>query len=222
MILLKYLFIFCMFSIVGWIIELLFRSTVNKRIINPGFMTGCVVPIYGFGAIILNLLCTTFLNVNYNAILIFVISFILLSLLELSTGWLLMKLFNTRLWDYSDCKCNINGFVCLKFSIVWALFALIYFYFVFPWINDYANSFINNTYCLFSLGIFYGAFLVDLFISIDLLNKLKEYSLIIKQTIILEKIKFESIKTSTRKKFWNAVYPYISTNKFLKDKMKKK
>ncbi len=219
---LRYLFIFCVFSIFGWVIELFFRSAVNKKIINPGFMTGCVVPLYGFGAIILNLLCILFFNVNYNVIFIFIVSFILLSLLEFVTGLLLLKIFNTRLWDYSNCKLNINGFICLKFSFIWAIFALVYYYFIFPWMNDYAINFVSNTYCLFSLGIFYGAFLVDLSISINLLTKLKQYSYIIKQTIILEKVKLESIKTSTRKKFWNAIYPYISTNKFLKDKLKKK
>ena len=224
MLLLKYLFIFLVFSVVGWIIEFLYRSLMTKEIVNPGFMTGCVVPLYGFGAIILNILCKFFSNVSFSisTISIFILSIILLSSLEYITGYILFKFFNMKLWDYSNRKLNINGFVCLRFSLVWGILALIYYYFIFPWINDFTLKFLNNRFCLFSLGILFGTFIVDLFISIDLLKKLKEYSKNIQQIIDLEKIKIDSITNSTRKKFWKAIYPYISTNKFLKDKIKKK
>ena len=224
MLLLKYLFIFLVFSVVGWIIEFLYRSLMTKEIVNPGFMTGCVVPLYGFGAIILNILCKFFSNVSFSisTISIFILSIILLSSLEYITMYILFKFFNMKLWDYSNRKLNINGFVCLRFSLVWGILALIYYYFIFPWINDFTLKFLNNRFCLFSLGILFGTFIVDLFISIDLLKKLKEYSKNIQQIIDLEKIKIDSITNSTRKKFWKAIYPYISTNKFLKDKIKKK
>lgn len=222
--LLKYLFIFCMFSVVGWVIELVFRSICNKKIINPGFMTGCVLPIYGFGAIILSVISNLFLNIDcdYKAFIVFSLSMLVLTTLEYLSGYIILKLFNLRLWDYSDNKLNINGFVCFKFSIVWGLMALLFYYLIFPWLNDYAFNFINNSFCLFSLGIFYGVFLIDLFVSIDLLKKIKNYSKTIKEIIILEKIKLDSIRLSTTKKFWKAIYPYIYINKFLKDKMKKK
>jgi len=71
----EYLFIFCLFSVVGWILEFAYRSIVNKKIINPGFMSGCVVPLYGFGAVILNIICSLFNGVesNYKVIVIFCI-----------------------------------------------------------------------------------------------------------------------------------------------------
>ena len=140
MIVLKYLFIFLLFSVVGWILELIYRSLITKKIVNPGFMTGCVVPLYGFGAIILNFVCKFFLDVDFkiSIVSIFIISMILLSTLEYITGYILFKFFNMKLWDYSDQKFNINGFVCLKFSFVWGFLSLIYFYFVYSWINDYA------------------------------------------------------------------------------------
>lgn len=223
MVFLKYLFIFCLFSVVGWILELSFRSISTKKFVNPGFMSGCVLPIYGFGAVILNIICTLSLELkfNYKILLIFLLSTIILSLLEFISGYVLLKFFHLRLWDYSDIKFNIKGFICLRFSFVWGLLSLIYYYLVFPWINNYTTIFISNIFCLFALGIFFGVFLIDLFISIDLLKKLNEYSIAIKEIINLEKIKIDSIRKSTRKKFWKAIYPYISTNKFLKDKLKK-
>ena len=224
MLILKYLFLFCMFSVIGWILELLYRSIVTKKIVNPGFMTGCVVPLYGFGVIILNILCTLFTKINsdYKVIFIFILSVILLSILEYITGYMLLKFFNLKLWDYSMRKFNIKGFVCLKFSFTWGILSLVYYYLIFPWINEYAIKFISNSFCLFSLGMFFGVFLIDLFVTIDLLKKLKEYSFAVKHIINLEKLKLESIRKSTRSKFIKSIYPYLATNKFLKDKIKKK
>ena len=66
------------------------------------------------------------------------------------------------LLDYSDRKLNINGFVCLKFSLVWGFLSILYYFFIFPWINDYALMFLNNSFCLFSLGMLAVTFSIDL------------------------------------------------------------
>ena len=50
-------YLFFIGSVLGWVIELLFRNIVhhNKKWVNPGFCTGPYLPIYGFG------LCTLYL-----------------------------------------------------------------------------------------------------------------------------------------------------------------
>ena len=220
----KYLFIFCLFSVIGWILELGYRSIVTKKIVNPGFMTGCVVPLYGFGAVILNLLCNLLVPIEseYKVILVFLFSVILLSTLEYVTGLMLLKLFNLKLWDYSKRKYNYKGFICLEFSFVWGLLSLIFYIFIFPWLNVFAINFVKNNIGIFFLGIFIGVFVIDLCVSINLLNKLSKYADEIKQTINIEKIKLEARLENRKKKFLNAIYPCLSTNKFLKDKIKKR
>lgn len=222
MIFFKYLFIFCLFSVVGWVLELGFRSITTKKLVNPGFMTGCVVPLYGFGAVILNLVCNLFVPIEseYKVIIIFVLSIILLSILECITGYILLKFFKLRLWDYSKLKYNYKGFICLEFSILWGLLSLIFYTFVFPWINEFYMNFVSNSVGLFLLGLFVGIFLIDLCVSINLLNKLTKYANDIRETINIEKIKLEARRETNRKKFFNAIYPYISTNRFLKDRIK--
>lgn len=223
MIFLKYLFIFCLFSVVGWILEFGFRSITTKKIVNPGFMSGCVVPLYGFGVVILNLLCNLFVRVetNYKIIVIFILSVILLSVLECVTGYILLKFFNLRLWDYSSSKLNYKGFICAEFSLIWGFLALVFYIFIFPWINEFALKFVNNSICLFFLGIFIGVFLIDLFVSINLFNKFIKYASEMREAINIEKLKLDARMKTKRKKFLNAIYPYVSTNRFLKDKIKK-
>lgn len=224
MIFFKYLFIFCLFSIIGWILEMFYRSYTNKKFINPGFMTGCVVPLYGFGAVILNLVCNLFVPIEtaYKSLIIFILSVTLLSILECITGYFLLKFFNLRLWDYSKEKYNYNGFICLKFCVIWGFLSLIFYTFIFPNLNNIALNFINSNIGLFSLGVFVGVFIIDLCVSVNLAGKLTNYAKEIKETIDVEKLKLESRMNVRRKKIWNAIYPYVSTNKYLKDKINKR
>ena len=186
-------------------------------------MTGCVVPIYGFGAIILNIICELFssINSNYKVLFIFFSSIILLSMLEFLSGFILYKFMNLRLWDYSSYKYNYKGFICLDFSLVWGLLALIFYLFIYPSLNGIISFVISSKLCIFLLGIYIGIFLIDLCLSIDLVKKLKIYSNLVKEIVDIEKIKLEARVEVSRKKLLNAIYPYISINKYLKEKLKK-
>lgn len=222
MVFFKYLFIFCLFSVVGWILELVYRSIDMKKFINPGFMSGCVVPLYGFGAVIMNIICNLFSNIqsSYKVILIFIISVILLSILEFISGFIMLKFFHLKLWDYSMYKYNYKGFICLEFSFIWGLLSLVFYWFIYPWLDSFSLNIINSNIGLFSLGIFIGIFIIDLCVSIQLLNRLTKYANDIKEIINVEKLKIDVRMKTNRKKFWNAIYPYISTNKFLRDRIK--
>lgn len=219
--LLKYLFIFAIFSVVGWILEVAYRSYHNKKFINPGFLSGCAIPLYGFGAVIINLLCTLVININnsHKLILISIVSILLLTLLEFITGRVMIDLFHVRLWDYSNEKLNYKGIICLKFSLIWGVLAIIYYKLFYSWINTFAIEFISDNYKIFILGIFYGIFIIDLSISINLLSKLTKYSKNIKKIINLENFKIDTLKEGS-KKIWNKIYPYTHINKYLKDKIK--
>ena len=223
MIFLKYLFIFSLFSIVGWILEFIYRSIISKKIVNPGLMTGCVLPLYGFGAIILNLICILFDNIhsNYKIIIIFVLSTIILSLLEFISGYFLYKFMHLKLWDYTNNKFNIKGFICLSYSLIWGILSLIFYFFIYKWINPLSIILIKSPIVILVLGIYLGIFIVDLCVSIDLLSKLRKYAVSIKEIINIEKLKIDSRMKVNRKKFFNAIYPYVSINRFIKDKLKK-
>lgn len=217
----KYLFIFALFSIIGWILELIYRSLVTKKLVNPGFMSGCVVPLYGMGTIILNIICIIISKSNFNnkVLLIFITSVFLLTLLEFICGYVSLKCFNIRLWDYRKRKINYKGFVCLEFSIIWGLLGVLYYLTVYPHIDNISLNFINSTLGIFTLGMFLGIFIIDLSVSIKLLNRLIRYAKEIEQIINIEKIKLEARINIRKKKFLNAIYPYISTNRYLKEKI---
>ena len=58
-------------------------------------------------------------------IAVFVMGVILTSLLEYVTATILEKLFHAKWWDYSNLPFNINGRICLLFSIFWGALTLL-------------------------------------------------------------------------------------------------
>ena len=84
---------FFLYSFLGWAMESLYISVLQRKIINTGFLHGPFCPIYGFGAVVLYVLL---INLKGNIIAIFCKEFLVLSLWEYFVGFLLEKLFNTK------------------------------------------------------------------------------------------------------------------------------
>jgi len=115
------IYYFAIFSVFGWILEVVFRSVKNRRLVNPGFLMGFYLPIYGFGALVI-LAGHTILE-SYSLPIRALFYFVSLAGLELIAGVAIERIFHTRLWDYRDKRFNIRGHVCLLFAIYWTLLA---------------------------------------------------------------------------------------------------
>jgi len=117
------LLFFTIYSFLGWMMESVFASINERKIINRGFLTGFFCPIYGFGAVLILQSSKWVANVfeNYFTALIINILFavILVTVLEYITGFLLEKIFNCKWWDYSHNVLNIHGYICLQYSLLW-------------------------------------------------------------------------------------------------------
>lgn len=114
---------FFLYSFLGWAIESLYISFLQRKVINTGFLHGPFCPIYGFGAVVLYALL---IKLKGNIISIFCTGFLVLSVWEYFVGFLLEKIFKTKYWDYSKNKFNINGRVCLLNSIYWGFLSIFF------------------------------------------------------------------------------------------------
>lgn len=132
---LRLLLYFIIYSFFGWIIESVFKSILQKKIVNSGFLHGPFCPIYGFGAIIMLLFLEPF---KQNIIVLFLVSFFVLSVWEYIVGWFLEKKFNTKYWDYTDNFLNIKGRVCLQNSTFWGILGVVFT----VWIHPFTMKFI--------------------------------------------------------------------------------
>jgi len=123
---------FFIYSFFGWILESVYKTIYEKKWVNSGFLYGPLCPIYGTGAIIMILFLSSFKN---NIFLLFLVAVIVLSIWEYFVGWLLEKLFNTKYWDYSNNRFNIQGRICMFNSIVWGILGVIFIGLVHPTIE---------------------------------------------------------------------------------------
>ncbi len=161
---------FMIYSMLGWLIESLYVSIANKRLINSGFLFGPYCPIYGLGSLIVLFLLSSF---HHNILLLFILSFLLTSILEYFTSYILEKLFGVLWWDYSKMKFNIKGRVCLLNSILFGIMSLIVTYLVHPIIYNFIES--NSNTVLTIMFIFLlSVLIIDLFYSVKRLIRFKQ------------------------------------------------
>ena len=117
----------------GWVMESIVRTIAEKKIINTGFLHGPICPIYGIGAIIM---ITLLSGLKDAPVLLFLISFIVLTIWEYLVGVLLEKLFQTKYWDYSDHKFNYKGRICLTNSLAWGILGVLFTKYIHPFIEQ--------------------------------------------------------------------------------------
>jgi len=116
------IYYFVIFSVLGWIIESIYRSANNRRFVNPGFLKGPYLPIYGLGALLILAGHTLLISHPLPTRVLFY--FIGLTSMEYATGVAFEKVFRIRLWDYSNQRFNLGGHVCLRFAVYWTLLAV--------------------------------------------------------------------------------------------------
>lgn len=118
----KILAYFIIYSVVGYIIETLFgivtKGTWESR---QSFLYGPFCAIYGLGASIMIIFLHKY-SKRYNTL--FLGGFIVGSIVEYLVSWIGELILGVKWWDYSDMSLNINGRICVFFSIFWGFLAL--------------------------------------------------------------------------------------------------
>lgn len=163
------IYFFIIYSFLGWIIEIIYTFFKRKKFINRGFLFGPFCPIYGFGIIFLINLLQPFFS---QPLLIFIGTIIITSTIEYSTGFILDKIFHTHWWNYSQEPFNLNGYICLRFSLYWGIFGTLFLYFIHPYIQNLVIKLdLNNFWWLPNLIIIY--LLIDFGFTLKSLIKIK-------------------------------------------------
>ncbi len=130
-----------------------FRRFVSAgKWVNPGFMRGPWLPLYGFGLVLMLTMVMLIVGnlpsdmlfynpwgnmvghigepngATVNDLIPISLMWISLIVLEFIAGIIFVKGFKIKLWDYSNMKGNILGVICPQFSVVWLIAAVVYYY----------------------------------------------------------------------------------------------
>jgi len=203
-ILLVLAFLFFTGSTLGWILEVFWRrffskNNPEKKWINPGFLTGPYLPLYGLSLIILFLL--SFTDVSFikspglQKTILFIFMAVCITCIEYVAGLIFIKGMNIKLWDYSKNRFNIKGIICLQYSFYWIILSAVYYFLIHPKILSWLYWFTNHLTFSFTVGFFYGIFFMDLCYTFNLSAKIRKYAR--EEKII---IRYENLKNSFRKK----------------------
>lgn len=208
-------FLFAAGSLIGWVIEVIFRKFFSRgnpehKWINPGFLAGPCIPLYGVSIIVLYLLamCEEYIPIESRAgrqAALFIIMALCVTAIEYFVGWLTMRWLKVRLWDYSNIRGNINGYICPLFTFFWAILSAIYYFFVHPYILDALDWLSQNLAFSFGIGFFYGIFVIDFAYSAQLVSRIrtfaKENDIIVRFEELRDEIRAENEKRREKTRF---------------------
>lgn len=128
---------FIIYSVLGFVIETAFGA-VTKGVIESrkSFLYGPFCAIYGLGAVVM-ILCLQPFKKNNNTL--FWGGFVVGSVIEYLVSLIGELIFHVIWWDYSDMPLNINGRVCVYFSIFWGLLGIYLVSYINPKIDKLIN-----------------------------------------------------------------------------------
>ncbi|MEA5050920.1 MAG: putative ABC transporter permease [Oscillospiraceae bacterium] len=179
-------FLFFIGSVFGWVLEVFYRrffSSLNpeRKWINPGFLVGPYVPLYGFGLCILYALAgcerdLTIADPVLEKLVLFALMALCVTALEFATGMLCLRVMKVRLWDYSGNWGNLCGVICPKFSLYWAVLSAVYYFFIHPHILSALEWLSGNLAFSFVVGFFFGVFAIDLAYSSNILVRIRAFA----------------------------------------------
>lgn len=124
---------FLIYSFLGFIVETIF-GLLTKGVIESrqSCLYGPFCCIYGLGAAIM---IPGLQKFKKNNLALFIAGAIEGSVIEYIISWIGEIIFHIKWWDYSNLPFNINGRICLIFTVFWGILALLLMRFINPYIE---------------------------------------------------------------------------------------
>ena len=163
------LYIFIISSICGYFIELIWSLVTKGIFINhSAVVIGPFNFAYGICGVVLTLLLYKFKDESY--LKIFILSFIGGSIIEYIMSWGMELVLGFTAWDYSDNFLNINGRICLLFSIFWGFLGILWIKILYPQFDKILNKINPKIYkiLIVCLSIF---LLLDILLTISAVSR---------------------------------------------------
>lgn len=210
-----YFLVFFIYSILGWLMEVIRIFIHNRKLVNRGFLIGPYCPIYGHGVLLMTFLLKKYQN---DVLATFIFSILICGVLEYFTSYFMEKIFHARWWDYTNRKFNINGRICLDNLIAFGILGCIILYITNPVIINMLSKIPNIILHIISITLFI-IYIVDNVISSKIVLNLKEISVNVRDNTeeISQKVKnIISKKSALHRRLVNA-FPDIRAKVNLKN-----
>lgn len=143
---------FVIYSMLGFIIETLFAfSTQGILESRKSMLIGPFCSIYGLGAICL--ICIP-KKLKSRTIYLFIAGIIIGSVVEYLVSWGGECIYHIKWWDYSDLPFNLNGRICVFYSVFWGFLTVLLNRYINPRVDKYIIDKINKKFSKKVIHIF--------------------------------------------------------------------
>lgn len=141
---------FIIYSFLGFIIETIF-GMLTKGVIESrqSCLYGPFCCIYGLGAAVMIPGLQKFKKKNWT---LFLAGAIEGSIVEYVISWLGEIVFHIKWWDYSNMSFDINGRICLLFTIFWGILALVLMRLINPYIEKFIDKIPKKLFSVLTIG----------------------------------------------------------------------
>lgn len=141
---------FIIYSFLGFIIETIF-GMITKGVIESrqSCLYGPFCCIYGLGAAVMIPGLQKFKKKNWT---LFLAGAIEGSIVEYVISWLGEIVFHIKWWDYSNMPFDINGRICLLFTIFWGILALLLMRLINPYIEKFIDKIPKKLFSVLTIG----------------------------------------------------------------------
>ena len=112
------IWLFFCYSFLGWVLETIVATIRKKKFVNRGLLDGPLCAIYGIAGVLISVSLGDLRN---NWLFLFLFSAIYATVLEWLAGHFLERSRYGRWWDYSNVKWNLDGYICLPYSLLWGV-----------------------------------------------------------------------------------------------------
>ena len=150
-------FYFMVYAFLGWCMETVYCSTLERRLVSRGFLFGPICPIYGVGVLMMICWFKPFMG---NPVLFYLVATVCMSAWEYFVGWFLETTTHIKYWDYSMYRFNLKGRICLWVCLMWGVLSYLVLFFIHPRVE---RLFLQIPYFLliFMDGILLGVLTTD-------------------------------------------------------------
>lgn len=200
---------FIIYSIIGLIIETFFGLIIEGVIESrKNFLYGPFSCIYGLGGVLMTLALQRFSKNRYT---LFFGGVLVGSALEYGISLFGELIYNVKWWDYSGIPFNINGRVCLLFSIIWGLLAIYFVSYFQPKVDkllDKINKkFLNITTIVIMVFMIINFFVTSFALEVFFARVANEHQLDLKDNSQVQKHYNEWCKSETFKYITDTAFP---------------
>ena len=152
-----YFMIFYLCSVLGLIIETVYSFAIRRSFADRRTMVlSPVCTVYGFGGLAIYLI-----SQHFSTIVAILLGTICAIVIEYVYGMVCRDFFGIILWDYSDCRYNLHGQICLEYSGFWLLLCS-----VFVLVLEKPIAFFAGNFPLILSFVLFVIFVVDVVVTV--------------------------------------------------------